>query len=71
MSRTCDAAGHQFIPIEVEENNIFAGIYKILSVIKPNWPENNIKFKVVLNLIVVNIKICHVNNNLAIVTVIY
>lgn len=51
MSRTCDAAGHQFIPIEVEENNIFVGIYKILSVIKPNWPENNIKFKVVLNIV--------------------
>lgn len=61
MSRTCDAAGHQFIPIEIDENNIFAGIYKILSVIKPNWPENNIKFKLFTDGITNKLVACQLN----------
>lgn len=56
MSRICDHAGHNFISVEVEENNIYAGIYKILSVIKPNWPPNNIKFKVVYILFKLSLK---------------
>lgn len=48
MSRVCDPAGHKFIPVEVMESDIYTGIYKILSAIKPEWPEEHIKFKVVI-----------------------
>ncbi|XP_045763880.1 ethanolamine kinase [Maniola jurtina] len=46
MSRVCDPAGHKFIPVEVDDFDIYTGIYKILSVIKPDWPQENIKFKI-------------------------
>ncbi|XP_023949336.1 ethanolamine kinase [Bicyclus anynana] len=46
MSRICDPAGHKYIPVEVEELDIYTGIYEILSAIRPEWPQGNIKFKV-------------------------
>ncbi|CAH0717217.1 unnamed protein product, partial [Brenthis ino] len=61
MSRICDRAGHNFISVEVEENNIYAGIYKILSAIKPNWPPNNIKFKLFTDGITNKLVACQLN----------
>ncbi|CAH2268149.1 jg8156 [Pararge aegeria aegeria] len=46
MSRICDPAGHKYIPVEVKELDIYTGIYEILSAIRPDWPQANIKFKV-------------------------
>ncbi|XP_022114554.2 ethanolamine kinase [Pieris rapae] len=37
--------GHKFIPIEIEENNIYPGVLKILHEIRPEWPEDKINFK--------------------------
>lgn len=46
MSLGCLAAGDVFIPVEIEEGDIYAGIFKVLEKIRPDWPSESITFKV-------------------------
>lgn len=46
MSSVCLPAGDLFVPIKIEENNLTEGISKLLQVLRPNWPSDNIKYKV-------------------------
>lgn len=46
MSSVCLPAGDTFVPIKIEENNLYDGILKLLAVLRPGWPSDNIKFKV-------------------------
>lgn len=46
MSSVCIPAGDIFVPVKIEENDIFTGILKLLEIIRPSWPSENIKFKV-------------------------
>ncbi|CAG9563643.1 unnamed protein product [Danaus chrysippus] len=45
MSRVCQAAGHKFIPYQIKEDDLYGGISNVLSVIRPEWPSENIKYK--------------------------
>lgn len=46
MSLFCIAAGDKFVPVTIEENDLFGGITKVLKVLRPTWPLDNVKFKV-------------------------
>lgn len=55
MSSVCLAAGDVYVPVKIEENDLYTGVLKLLEVIKPNWTPNNITFKV--NNYIINIYI--------------
>lgn len=42
----CITAGDKFVPVTIEENDLFGGITKVLKVLRPTWPLDNVKFKV-------------------------
>ncbi|XP_041973074.1 ethanolamine kinase [Aricia agestis] len=46
MSLHCDPGHHKFVAVQIEENDINTGLYKVLKVLRPNWSVPNIKFKV-------------------------
>lgn len=46
MSSVCLPAGDIFVPIQIEENDLYTGIFKLLEVIRPEWCKENVKFKV-------------------------
>lgn len=46
MSSVCLPAGDVYIPVKIEENDLFGGILKVLAVIRPEWAPENINFKV-------------------------
>lgn len=46
MSLFCIAAGDKFVPVTIAENDLFSGITKVLKVLRPTWPLDNVKFKV-------------------------
>jgi hypothetical protein len=46
MSSVCLPAGDVFVPVQIEENDIYAGIYSLLEVIRPEWSKEHVKFKV-------------------------
>lgn len=46
MSLICLPAGDVFVPVKIEENDLYPGIKKLLQVLRPSWPSENIKFKV-------------------------
>lgn len=56
MSRVCHAAGHKFIPNQIKEDDLYGGISNVLSVIRPEWPSENIKYKVFLFILFVIIR---------------
>lgn len=43
----CIAAGDKFVPVTIEETDLFGGITKVLKVLRPTWPLDNVKFKVI------------------------
>ncbi|KOB75530.1 Choline/ethanolamine kinase [Operophtera brumata] len=45
MSKNCLLAGDIYVPVKIEENDLYTGIKKLLQVIRPSWPSENIKFK--------------------------
>ncbi|CAG4940598.1 unnamed protein product [Colias eurytheme] len=63
MSSICSRDGHKFIPVEVDETNIYPGIYSILEEIRPNWRPENIKFKIFTDGITNKLVACEINNN--------
>lgn len=46
MSSVCLAAGDTFVPVKIDENDLYAGVLKLLKTIRPNWIQENIKLKV-------------------------
>lgn len=40
------AAGDKFVPVTIEENDLFDGITNVLKVLRPTWPLDDVKFKV-------------------------
>lgn len=46
MSRISDPVNYKFVPVEINEVDIYTGILKLLSFIRPEWTAENIKFKV-------------------------
>ncbi|CAH2091913.1 unnamed protein product [Euphydryas editha] len=46
MSHICDPVDYKFVPVEINEIDIFKGILKLLSFIRPEWTPENITFKV-------------------------
>lgn len=48
MSLARLSASDIFVPVEIEEHNIYDGILKVLRTVKPNWPQEKINFKVFL-----------------------
>ncbi|XP_047545921.1 ethanolamine kinase [Vanessa atalanta] len=61
MSHICNPVGHKFIPVEIQENDIFTGILKILSILRPEWTPENIKFKVFTDGITNKLVACQFN----------
>lgn len=53
MSSVCLPAGDIFVPVKIEENNLNDGILKLLTVLRPDWPADDIKFKVCIYVIIV------------------
>ncbi|XP_063379777.1 ethanolamine kinase [Cydia fagiglandana] len=45
MSTVCLPAGDIFVPVQIEENDIYTGIFKLLEVIRPEWSKEHVKFK--------------------------
>ncbi|KAF9411799.1 hypothetical protein HW555_009496 [Spodoptera exigua] len=45
MSSVCLAAGDIFVPIKIDENDLYAGVLKLLKTIRPNWIQEKIKLK--------------------------
>ncbi|XP_035431125.1 ethanolamine kinase [Spodoptera frugiperda] len=45
MSSVCLAAGDTFVPVKIDENDLYAGVLKLLKTIRPNWIQENIKLK--------------------------
>lgn len=42
----CLAAGDIFVPVKIDENDLYAGVLKLLKSIRPHWTQENIKLKV-------------------------
>ncbi|XP_063823448.1 ethanolamine kinase [Ostrinia nubilalis] len=63
MSSVCLPAGDVFVPIKIEENNLHMGISKLLEVIRPNWPANDIKFKLFTDGITNKLVACQLNTD--------
>ncbi|CAG4964819.1 unnamed protein product [Parnassius apollo] len=64
MSLACWAAGDIFIPVEIEEDDIYTGIYKVLQTIRPDWPAERINFKLFTDGITNKLIACHLNNEI-------
>lgn len=45
MSSACPVSGDIFVPIKIDENDIYAGVTKLLKNIRPKWNKENIKLK--------------------------
>ncbi|CAG9090725.1 unnamed protein product [Plutella xylostella] len=45
MTSVCLPAGDVYVPVKIEDHDIFSGILKLLAVIRPEWSPDNIKFK--------------------------
>lgn len=46
MSVVSLPAGDIYVPVKIEDNDLYGGIFKLLKAIRPNWNRENIKFKV-------------------------
>lgn len=46
MSTVCLSAGDIYIPIQIQESDIYGGINLLLKNLRPTWPLENVKFKV-------------------------
>lgn len=46
MSIFCIAAGDKFVPVTIEEHDLFGGITEVLKLLRPTWPLDIVKFKV-------------------------
>ncbi|CAK1578309.1 unnamed protein product [Parnassius mnemosyne] len=64
MSLACLAAGDIFIPVEIEEGDIYTGIYKVLQTIRPAWPPERINFKLFTDGITNKLIACYLNNEI-------
>ncbi|XP_068628045.1 ethanolamine kinase [Battus philenor] len=65
MSLLCLAAGDIFIPVEIEENNVYPGIFKVLNKIRPGWPRERVKFKLFTDGITNKLVACHLNDDIS------
>ncbi|KAJ8724981.1 hypothetical protein PYW07_015939 [Mythimna separata] len=45
MSSVCLAAGDKYVPVRIDENDIYSGVLKLLKNIRPNWAQGKIKLK--------------------------
>ncbi|CAG9791938.1 unnamed protein product [Diatraea saccharalis] len=64
MSSICLPGGDLYVPIKIEENDIYDGIQKLLKVIRPNWPTENLKFKLFTDGITNKLVACQLQNEL-------
>ncbi|KAL4719314.1 hypothetical protein ACJJTC_007735 [Scirpophaga incertulas] len=63
MALVCLPAGDVFVPVTIEEPDIHSGILKLLNVIRPTWPSNNINFKLFTDGITNKLVACQLNND--------
>ncbi|XP_026765148.1 ethanolamine kinase [Galleria mellonella] len=64
MSLICLPAGDTFVPVKIEENDLYGGILNFLKVIRPNWISNNITFKTFTDGITNKLVACQLDSTL-------
>ncbi|XP_013134700.1 PREDICTED: ethanolamine kinase isoform X2 [Papilio polytes] len=65
VKRKLSSAGDIFIPVEIEEGDIYAGIFKVLEKIRPDWPSESITFKLFTDGITNKLVACHLSKDIS------
>ncbi|XP_059060129.1 ethanolamine kinase [Achroia grisella] len=63
MSLICLPAGDTFVPVKIEEHDLYGGILNFLKVIRPNWQSDNITFKTFTDGITNKLVACQLDSN--------
>ncbi|KAG6439749.1 hypothetical protein O3G_MSEX001045, partial [Manduca sexta] len=63
MTSVCLPAGDVYVPVTVDENDVYGGIFKLLETIRPNWPKEKISFKMFTDGITNKLVACTLDNS--------